>query len=96
MPGPILPWKPVYRRGSRLYACPGAEISSVAAKTAASILFRKEMAEAKDDKETEALFRAAYYVKYVNVYRAASLRYINDIIEPRETRPVLIRALNLL
>jgi len=78
-----------------VYAWPTAEISSVAPKTAASILFRKEIAEAKDDREIEALHEH-YYEKYVNPYRAASLRHINDIIEPRETRPALIKALKLL
>ena len=78
-----------------VYAWPGAEISSVAPKTAASILFRKEIAAAKDEAEIEALEKG-YYEKYINPYRAASLRHINDIIEPRETRPVLIKSLELL
>jgi acetyl-CoA/propionyl-CoA carboxylase carboxyl transferase subunit len=78
-----------------VYAWPGAEISSVAPKTAASIIFRKEIAEAKDDKEIEALFQY-YFDNYVNAYRAAALRHINDIIEPRETRPTLIKSLMLL
>lgn len=78
-----------------VYAWPGAEISSVSPKTAASILFKKELSEAKDEKEIEALERD-YYDKYVQPYRAAALRHINDIIEPRETRPTLIKSLTLL
>jgi len=78
-----------------VYAWPGAEISSVAPGTAASIIFRKEIARAKDEKEIEALHQY-YYEKYVIPYRAASLRHINDIIEPRETRPILIKSLMLL
>ncbi|MBW1734623.1 MAG: acyl-CoA carboxylase subunit beta [Deltaproteobacteria bacterium] len=78
-----------------VYAWPGAEISSVAPKTAASIVFRKEMAKAKDEKEMEALF-AYYHENYVNAYRAASLRHINDIIEPGETRSVLIKSMELM
>ena len=78
-----------------VYAWPGAEISSVAPKTAASIIFRKQIAEAEDEGEIEALNKY-YYDNYVNPYRAASLRHINDIIEPRETRPILIRSLGLL
>jgi acetyl-CoA carboxylase carboxyltransferase component len=78
-----------------VYAWPGAEISSVAPETAASIIFRKEIAKAKDEKEIEALHQY-YYEKYVIPYRAASLRHINDIIEPRETRPILIKSLMLL
>lgn len=78
-----------------VYAWPGAEISSVAPKTAASILFRKELAEDGDEKRMEALYRD-YYDRYVTPSRAASLRHINDIIEPRTTRPVLIKSLNWL
>ena len=78
-----------------VYAWPGAEISSVGAKTAAGILFRKEMANAADDKEIEALYQN-YYDKYINPLKAASLRHINDIIEPGETRSVLIKSLALL
>lgn len=78
-----------------VYAWPGAEISSVAPKTASSILFRKEIADARGDKEIEALYRE-YYDKYVSPYRAASLRHINDIIEPKETRAVLVKSLHIL
>lgn len=78
-----------------VYAWPTAEISSVSPKTAASILFRKELAEAKDERAIAALHED-YYEKYINPYRAASLRHINDIIEPRETRPILIKSLKLL
>lgn len=78
-----------------VYAWPFAEISSVAPNTAASIIFRKEIAEAKDEKEIASL-QKNYYDKYVNPYRAASLRHINDIIEPSETRPVLIKSMMLL
>ena len=78
-----------------VYAWPGAEISSVAPKTAASILFKKEMAEAKGERDIEALYQQ-YYENYIQPFRAASLRHINDIIVPRETRPVLIKSLKIL
>jgi acetyl-CoA carboxylase carboxyltransferase component len=78
-----------------VYAWPGAEISSVAPKTAASILFRKEIAGAKGDKEIEKLFQS-YFDNYVHANRAASLRHINDIIEPKETRRVLTKSLTFL
>ncbi|HLE19439.1 MAG TPA: carboxyl transferase domain-containing protein, partial [Syntrophales bacterium] len=78
-----------------VYAWPGAEISSVAPKTAASILFKKEIAEAKGERDIEALYRQ-YYANYIQPFRAASLRHINDIIVPRETRPVLIKSLKIL
>jgi acetyl-CoA carboxylase carboxyltransferase component len=78
-----------------VFAWPGAEISSVSPKTAASILFRKEIASATDEAEIERRYRE-YYDKYVSPYRAASLRHINDIIEPKTTRYVLIKALHIL
>ena len=78
-----------------VYAWPGAEISSVAPKTAASVIFRKEIAQAKDEAEAQKLLDY-YYDNYVNPLRAASLRHINDIIRPRDTRPTLIKALELL
>lgn len=84
-----------YIGGDFVYAWPGAEISSVAAKTAASILFRNEIANAKDNCQMEILFQS-YYDRYVNARRAASLRHINDIIEPNKTRPVLIKSLKVL
>lgn len=78
-----------------VYAWPGAEISSVAPKTAASVIFRKEIAQAKDPAEAQELLDY-YYQNYVNPIRAASLRHINDIIRPSDTRPTLIKALELL
>jgi len=78
-----------------VYAWPGAEISSVAPKTAASILFRQEIQSGADQETIEALHRD-YYDNYVRAYRAASLRHINDIIEPAETRSALCKSLALL
>jgi len=78
-----------------VYAWPGAEISSVAPKTAASILFRKELAQAKGQEQIEAL-QKDYYDQYVQPFRAASLRHINDIIEPNQTRKVLTQSLKFL
>lgn len=78
-----------------VYAWPGAEISSVAPQTAASIIFRKEIQGGMEKEKIEALFKD-YYDNYVDAYRAASLRHINDIIEPNETRAVLIKSFSLI
>ena len=78
-----------------VYAWPGAEITSVGATTAASILFRDDIKSAKDDQEVEALYQK-YYDEHIVPYTAASLRHINDIIVPEETRPVLIKSLEIL
>lgn len=77
-----------------VYSWPCAEISSVGPKTAASILFRKEIKGA-DEKKIEQRYND-YRKNYINPFRAASLRHINDIIEPADTRPVIIKALSLL
>lgn len=79
-----------------IYAWPSAEISSVGPDTAASVIFRKEIASADNPEKTAERLSKEYYDKYVQPYRAASLRHINDIIEPNQTRPVLIRSLELL
>lgn len=84
-----------YLGADLVYAWPCAEIASVGAKTAASILFRKEIATAKGPEEIEALCDD-YQERFVNPYRAASLRHINDIIEPSKTRETIIRALTFL
>ncbi len=78
-----------------VYAWPGAEISSVAPKTAASIIFRKEIAQSTDEEAIQELYKG-YYDNYVQPLRAASLRHINDIIEPADTRKVLINSLKFL
>jgi acetyl-CoA carboxylase carboxyltransferase component len=78
-----------------VYAWPGAEISSVASKTAASIIFRKEIDKAENQEKVEELLKY-YHDNYVNPIRAASLRHINDIIQPSETRPILIKSLELI
>jgi acetyl-CoA carboxylase carboxyltransferase component len=78
-----------------VYAWPGAEISSVAPNTAASILFKREMNGMQNQEEIQTLFRK-YYEDYVQPFRAASLRHVNNIIEPKETRTVLIKSLRLL
>jgi len=78
-----------------VYAWPGAEISSVASKTAASIIFRKEIAKAENKEKVEELLQY-YHDNYVNPIRAASLRHINDIIRPGETRAILIKSLELI
>jgi acetyl-CoA carboxylase carboxyltransferase component len=78
-----------------VYAWPGAEISSVGPKTAASILFRRQLAEAQGQEQIDALHKE-YYEQYVQPFRAASLRHINDIIEPSQTRQVLIHSLKFL
>ncbi len=62
---------------------------------AVSVIFRKELAEADDPPARKAELVAEYREKFANPYVAASRGYIDDVIEPRETRPRLINALEV-
>ncbi|MCC6782636.1 MAG: acyl-CoA carboxylase subunit beta [Planctomycetes bacterium] len=82
-------------RGDVNLAWPGAEIAVMGAEGAAKIVFRKEIAAAKDQKAEEARLVAAYKERFNNPYLAAAHGYVDDVILPRETRATLIRALEL-
>ncbi len=83
-------------RGDVNLAWPSAEIAVMGPEGAVNIIFRKEIAKAKDpDKKREELV-ADYRDKFANPYIAASRGYIDDVIEPWETRPRLINALEML
>jgi acetyl-CoA carboxylase carboxyltransferase component len=63
---------------------------------AVNIIFRKELSQAEDaDKRRQELVKD-YREKFANPYVAASRGYIDDVIEPWETRPRLINALEML
>ncbi len=77
-------------------AWPTAEIAVMGPDGAVNIIFRRELAEADDpDKRREELV-AEYKDNFANPYAAARRGYIDDIIEPSQTRPRLINALNML
>lgn len=63
---------------------------------AVNIIFRRELAEAEDPVTRKAELLAEYREQFANPYVAAQRGYIDDIIEPQETRPRLINALNML
>jgi propionyl-CoA carboxylase beta chain len=66
------------------------------AEGAVNIIFRNEIKEAKDPKETRHQLVADYQEKFASPYKAAELGYVDEIIEPEETRPKIIRALDIL
>lgn len=78
------------------YAWPTAEIAVMGAKGAAEIIFKKEIAEAKDPdaKLTEKVDE--YTKKFANPYRAAHRGYIDEVIYPDQTREKLIKAFQML
>ncbi len=77
-------------------AWPSAEIAVMGAEGAAKIVFRREIAAAKDPAAEAKRLVADYKAKFANPYQAAARGYIDDVIEPRRTRPMLIQALELL
>jgi propionyl-CoA carboxylase beta chain len=83
-------------RGDYNVAWPTAEIAVMGPKGAVEILFRKEISDAKDpEKATDAKINE-YREKFAHPYIAAGRGYLDDIIDPRDTRPLLIDALDAL
>jgi acetyl-CoA carboxylase carboxyltransferase component len=83
-------------RGDVNLAWPSAEIAVMGPDGAVSIIFRKELSQAEHPDEKKAELVEEYREKFANPYIAASRGYIDDIIEPSETRPRLINALETL
>ncbi|HIQ04755.1 MAG TPA: methylmalonyl-CoA carboxyltransferase, partial [Anaerolineae bacterium] len=83
-------------RGDINLAWPTAEIAVMGPEGAVNIIFRKQIAEAEDPEAERARLVKEYREKFANPYVAASRGYIDDVIEPRETRPRLINALEML
>ncbi len=83
-------------RGDLNLAWPTAEIAVMGPEGAVSIIFRKELAEAEDPLARKAELVNEYREKFANPYVAASRGYIDDVIEPHETRARLINGLEML
>jgi acetyl-CoA carboxylase carboxyltransferase component len=77
-------------------AWPTAEIAVMGPAGAVNIIFRKELAQADDPDTHRSEQVARYREQFANPYVAASRAFIDDVIEPRETRPRLINALQML
>lgn len=78
------------------YAWPTAEIAVMGPHGAINIIFRKEIADAKNPEEKRAELVAEYRHKFASPYIAAQKGYIDEVIEPTHTRPKLISALESL
>ncbi|MDZ7844266.1 MAG: acyl-CoA carboxylase subunit beta [Anaerolineales bacterium] len=83
-------------RGDLNLAWPSAEIAVMGPEGAVNIIFRKELAAAKNPEKRKEELVKEYREKFANPYIAASRGYIDDVIEPRDTRPRLINALEML
>jgi propionyl-CoA carboxylase beta chain len=83
-------------RGDFNVAWPTAEIAVMGPKGAVEILFRKEIMESPDPAAATEAKIEEYREKFAHPYVAAARGYLDDIIDPRNTRPVLIDALETL
>lgn len=77
------------------FAWPTAEIAVMGVDAAVRIIFRKEISEAADPVARTAELVEDYQKRFANPYVAAERGYVDTVIEPRETRPALIRSLRL-
>jgi len=78
------------------FAWPSAQIAVMGAESAVKILRGREIRSAEDPESLEKAFIEEYREKFFTPYRAADVGQIDEVIEPRETRPRLIRALEVL
>ncbi len=83
-------------RGDVNLAWPSTEIAVMGPDGAINIVFRKELEDAKEPDKRRKELVADYVEKFANPYVAASGGFIDDVIEPHETRPRLINALAML
>jgi len=83
-------------RGDLNFAWPSAEIAVMGAEGAVNIIFKDAIAGADDPVAERKRLVAEYEEEFSNPYIAAARGYIDEVILPRETRPRLIRALDVL
>ncbi len=83
-------------RGDVNLGWPTAEIAVMGPKGAVEILFRREIAAAKDPEAKLDQLVTEYREKFAHPYQAAARGYLDDVIDPRDTRPRLISALRTL
>ncbi|MBN1879497.1 acyl-CoA carboxylase subunit beta [bacterium] len=80
----------------RLYAWPSAEIAVMGAEGAVNVLYRDKLEKSDDSEQLRLELINDYKATFANPFIAAARGYIDDIIEPSETRAVLINALEFL
>jgi propionyl-CoA carboxylase beta chain len=83
-------------RGDLNFAWPSAEVAVMGARGAVEIIFAKEIKESKDPEKTEAKLIADYQEKFASPYAAAERGYVDEVIDPADTRMKLITGLELL
>ncbi|MEE4114547.1 MAG: carboxyl transferase domain-containing protein [Marinilabiliaceae bacterium] len=82
-------------RADFVFAWPGAEIAVMGPEGAANIIFRKEIASADDPDKMRQEKVEEYKTKFANPYVAASMGYVDSVIDPEETRKLLIHSISV-
>ncbi|MGB2695918.1 MAG: acyl-CoA carboxylase subunit beta [Dehalococcoidia bacterium] len=75
---------------------PTGEIAVMGPDAAVGIIYRRQLEKAENVEEERSRLIAEYKAKFANPYVAASKGFIDDVIDPRDTRPKVIRALEML
>ena len=83
-------------RADVVYAWPTAEIAVMGALGAVNVIHRREIAASENEQERREELISEYEERFNNPYLAAERGYVDEVIEPRETRPRLIGALEML
>jgi acetyl-CoA carboxylase carboxyltransferase component len=78
-----------------VFSLPTAEVCLMGPEGAVNILFRKELAAAENPDAVRQQRLKEFFDKYVNPYYSAALQHVDDIIDPQDIRPNLVRALEL-
>jgi len=78
------------------FAWPTGEIAVMGPDAAVNIIYRNEIAKAKNPDQLRERLIEEYKERFANPYVAASRGYLDDVIDPRDTRPKIIRALDML
>jgi propionyl-CoA carboxylase beta chain len=83
-------------RADLVFAWPSAEIAVMGAQGAVNIIHRREISATKEPERVRSDLIADYEERFNNPYVAAELGLVDEVIEPRETRYKLVRALEVL
>jgi len=83
-------------RGDINFAWPSAEIAVMGPEAAVNVIYREEIKQSENQQETREKLSEEYHDRFANPYIAASRGYIDDVIDPAETRPRIIGALAML
>src|SRR5215469_1527850 len=78
-----------------VFSLPTAEVCLMGPEGAVNVLFRKEIAEAKEPEKIRSEKLKEFFDRYVNPYYSAAHQHVDDIIDPRDIRPRVIKALEV-